>query len=80
MVQSRESIDRVKLIFIKEKMSMNNVKLPSQSLENREQIINLLVSQKKRNYHTHTHTHKHTGTHKIYFPFYKRYKNKPKTP
>ena len=40
----------------KEKMSMNNVKLPSQLLENGEQIINLLVSQKIRNYHTHTHT------------------------
>ena len=35
---------------------MNDVKLSSQSLENREQIINLLVSQKKRNHHTHTHT------------------------
>ena len=56
MVQSRESIDTVKLIFEKEKMSMNDVKLSSQSLENREQIINLLVSQKKRNHHTHTHT------------------------
>ena len=72
MVQSRESIDTVKLIFEKENMSTNDVKLSSQSLENGEQIINLLVSQKKRNHHTHTHTHKHTGTHKIYFPFDKR--------
>lgn len=69
MVQSRESIYTVKLIFKKEKMSTNDVKLSSQSLENGEQIINHLVSQKKG---TITHTHKHTGTHKIYFPFDKR--------
>lgn len=60
MVQSRESIDTVKLIFKKEKMSVNDVKLSSQSLENGEQIINLLVSQKKKNYHTHTNTLAHT--------------------
>ena len=48
---------------------MNDVKLSSQSLENGEQIMNHLVSQKKG---TITHTHKHTGTHRIYFPFDKR--------
>ena len=66
MVQSRESIDTVKLIFEKENMSTNDVKLSSQSLENGEQIINLLVSQKKRNHHTHTHTHTNTLAHTKY--------------
>lgn len=66
--RNRESIYTVKLI-LKRKMSTNDVKLSSQSLENGEQIINHLVSQKKG---TITHTHKHTGTHKIYFPFDKR--------
>ena len=66
MVQSRESIDTVKLIFEKENMSTNDVKLSSQSLENGEQIINLLVSQKKRNHHTHTHTQTHWHTQNIF--------------
>ena len=56
----------IKLIFEKEKMSMNDVKLSSQSLENQEQIINLLVSQKKRNHHAHTHTQTHWHTQNIF--------------